>query len=84
MVQSILRGCYSYSIIQLTVNQSCHSLIDAALYRGNPDGQYEQNNYIHMISDKACEHIMSVYSGVKPKRVVVRTLILLGAILTLL
>lgn len=66
-VKSILRGCFSYSNIQLTVNQPCMCLIDAALYRDNPEGKDAICNYVKIISDQICENIINT-SDVIPKK----------------
>lgn len=65
--KSILRGCYSYSNIQLTVNQPCECLIDAALFRDNPEGRYAKHNYVKLISDQVCDNIVNT-TGVIPKK----------------
>ena len=66
-VKSILRGCFSYSNIQLIVNQQCEALLDVALYRDNPEGHFAQHNYVRIISDKSCDNIVTT-SEIVPKR----------------
>lgn len=66
-VKSILRGCYSYSDIRLIVNQPCMCLIDAALYRDNPEGKDAKYNYVNIITDQVCENIINT-STIIPKK----------------
>lgn len=66
-VKSIMRGCFSYSNIQLIVNQPCEALIDAALYRDNPEGHFAKHNYVRIISFHSCDNIITT-SEVMPKR----------------
>lgn len=66
-VKSILRGCFSYSNIQLTVNQPCVCLIDAALYRDNPEGKDAMYNYVKVITNQTCENIINT-SEIIPKK----------------
>lgn len=66
-VKSIIRGCYSYSNIQLIVNQKCNYLIDAALYRDNPEGEDAINNYVKIIYDQLCDNIINI-SSIVPKK----------------
>ena len=65
--KSILRGCFSYSIIQLLVNQPCDALIDAALYRDNPEGHWAKFNFVRIISNQSCDNIITT-SEIIPKR----------------
>lgn len=66
-IQSILRGCFSYSDIQLIVNQQCFALIDAALFRDNPEGNYASKNHVIIISQRSCDNIIST-SEIIPKQ----------------
>ena len=66
-IKSILRGCFSNSIIQLDVKQACDCLIDAALYRDNPEGEKAINNYIRIVSDQSCDNIINT-TKIIPKR----------------
>lgn len=65
--KAILRGCFSYSNIQLIVNQPCESLMDAALYRDNPEGHLALHNFVRIISDQTCDNIITT-SEIIPKR----------------
>lgn len=66
-VKSVLRGCVSYSNIQLIVNQKCDYLIDAALYRDNPEGKEAKNNYVKIIYSESCDNIINT-SDIIPKK----------------
>ena len=65
---SVLRGCFSYCNIQMIVNQHCETLIDAALYRDNPEGKEAADNYVKIIADKSCDYIINTSSSVIPKQ----------------
>ena len=67
-LKSVLRGCFSYCNIQMIVNQQCENLIDAALYRDNPEGKEALHNYVKIITDKSCDYIISTSSSVVPKK----------------
>lgn len=67
-VKSVLRGCFSYCNIQMIVNQECENLIDAALYRDNPEGVEALYNYVRIITDKGCDYILNTSSSVVPKK----------------
>lgn len=67
-LKSVLRGCFSYSNIQMIVNQECENLIDAALYRDNPEGTEALHNSVKIISDKSCDYIINTSPGVIPKK----------------
>lgn len=67
-LKSLLRGCFSYCNIQMIVNQECENLIDAALYRDNPEGSEALHNNVMIIADKSCDYIINTSSGVIPKK----------------
>ncbi len=67
-LKSLLRGCFSYCNIQMIVNQECENLIDAALYRDNPEGSEALHNSVMIIADKSCDYIINTSSGVIPKK----------------
>lgn len=67
-VKSVLRGCFSNSIIQMIVDQHCENLIDAALYRDNPEGYEAANNYVKIVANKNCDYIINTSSSVVPKK----------------
>ena len=67
-LKSVLRGCFSYCNIQMIVNQECENLIDAALYRDNPEGSEALHNNVMIIADKSCDYIINTSSGVIPKK----------------
>ena len=67
-VKSVLRGCFSNSNIQMIVDQPCENLIDAALYRDNPEGEEAVNNHVRIISSKSCDYIINTSSSVVPKK----------------
>lgn len=66
-LKSLLRGCFSYSNIQIIVDQPCENLIDAALYRDNPEGEESLRNIIGIIAEKDCDYIVNTSSSVVPK-----------------
>lgn len=67
-LKSVLRGCFSYCNIQMIVNQECENLIDAALYRDNPEGKEALHNYVRIIADKSCDYIINTSNTVVPKK----------------
>ena len=67
-LKSVLRGCFSNSNIQMIVDQPCENLIDAALYRDNPEGEEAVNNHVRIISSKSCDYIINTSSSVVPKK----------------
>lgn len=67
-LKSVLRGCFSYCNIQMIVNQECENLIDAALYRDNPEGAEALHNHVMIIADKSCDYIINTSQGVIPKK----------------
>ena len=66
-VASVLRGCFSYSNIQLIVDQPCGALIDAGLYRDNPEGRDATYNCVKILSSRTCDNVINT-SKVIPKR----------------
>ena len=67
-LKSVLRGCFSYCNIQMIVNQECENLIDAALYRDNPEGKEALHNSVKVIADMSCDHIVNTSLGVISKK----------------